>query len=260
LGRTNPGHFPAGDALIDTFVYRYNVDGIGSTVGETGSDCTLNRKVSGARMKGIWSGFVIMGTVAVCGVFVYEHYPVAERIVIDSPEYRVVESTKPRKVLESIRIDGKTVEVGVVAYDTVRQPVRTAAVHETVTAVSRQEMLTYWAIVGILTIVGLYAATTYVLWLRDKWNRRDTKDAEDTKKRFDDLVKICMSVLLTLLGSAGLTGGLGKPLPPATAHVPDNMPAPALIPAPSGDPDPAVKSVIEPSADVAQKKRQEASP
>jgi hypothetical protein len=45
----------------------------------------------------------------------------------------MVETTNPRKAVESITIDGKKVDVGVVAYDTVWRPVQLTASHEIVT-------------------------------------------------------------------------------------------------------------------------------
>lgn len=191
-------------------------------------------------MKAVGSAVVVLATLAVCGGLLYEHYPREQRHFISSPDYVMVQETKPRKVVQSLTIDGKKLDVEIVAYDTVERPVTMAKTQELITQVSKEEMLTYWLMVCILGVLGLYAIATFVFWVRDKWSRQEGKGTEDTKKRWDDLVKICISVLLTLLGSAGLTRESSRPPPVNVPHAASELPADS----------PAIPSSLEPSPRV----------
>jgi len=156
-------------------------------------------------MKSVGSLAMVVGTLIICGFFVYHHYPTASKVAV-APRIRLVESTHPRKVVQSITVDGKKVDVKIVANDTVYRPVQETAAREIVTQPSAMDTVRYWALVGALVVLGVYAVAVIGLWVRDKVSRRpESKDTEDTKKRFDELVRLCMAVLLTLFGSADLS-------------------------------------------------------
>jgi hypothetical protein len=174
------------------------------------------RKASGERMKSVASIAAIVTALAVCGVFLYQHYPVEERIVVNSPEYQTVESTTPRKVVESITIDGKTVEVGLIAHDTVRRQVELTASHELITQPDWMNTLKCCVLVGVVVYLGVYAAFVMFLWGRDKLQRRETKDTEDNKNRLSELGRLGGVILLTLFG--GSADFSHRPINPTQAN------------------------------------------
>lgn len=197
-------------------------------------------------MKAVGSLAIILATVAACGMFVYQHYPAATKAVVNSAEYRMVESTYPRKVVESITIDGKKVDVGIVAYDRVQRPVRLTASHEIVTQANSMDMLRYWVIVAVIVGLGVYGVFVFCLWARDKLARRETKDTEDTRQRLSEIGRLCTAVALTLFGSVGLDNHPAEPthanafqestvgIPPPPAEIPSEpatLPPPAIHPA-----------------------------
>jgi hypothetical protein len=210
-------------------------------------------------MKSVASIAAIVTALAACGVFLYQHYPVEESIVINSPQYQMVESTTPRKVVESITIDGKTVEVGVVADDTVRQQVELAGFHETITQPDWMNTLKCCVLVGVVVYLGVYAAFVMFLWGRDKLQRRETKDTEDNKNRLSELGRLGGVILLTLFGgSADFSHRPSHPPQANTSHdFPPGVPVidvtpPELKPAPA--PDTKVRSPLEKTKNDAEPK------
>jgi len=196
-------------------------------------------------MKAIGSLAIVVGTLLVCGIVLYQHYPTASKVEVP-PVFRLVESTYPRKVVQSITVDGKKVDVEILANDTVRQPVALTAGHEIVTQPTSMDTLRYWVLVAAIVALAVYGVFVFCLWARDKLARRETKDTEDTKQRLSEIGRLCTAVALTLFGSVGLDSHPIEPpqasalpdsavmMPPGAAGEPmpiPELPPPALAPA-----------------------------
>jgi hypothetical protein len=144
--------------------------------------------------------------------------------------------------MQSLSIDGKKVEVEVVAYDTSWEPVTLTAVHEIITQPSWMDTLKFIVLVGVVVYVGIYAGFVMVLWGRDKWQHRETKDTEDTRNRLSELGRLAGVMLLTLFGGSADFGqrparppvaGVSSATPPVSDIGDDTPPAPSAVDRPS---------------------------
>lgn len=203
-------------------------------------------------MKGVVSFFIVAATLLAGGIFLYQHRPTVPHAAVPDV-YHAVKAVRPRKVVQSIMIDGKKVEMEIVVNDTVEHLVRETATRTTVAEPNWMDTLRFYVVVGALAGLAVYAVATFGLWLRDKIKQRpESKDAEDTKRRFDEMIRLCIAVLVTLLTTGGLTPQINEPVSvPAPQYAPVMMDVPdAELGTPSDvDPVPAVRSLELPGTE-----------
>jgi hypothetical protein len=176
-------------------------------------------------MKAVVSFVIVTTTLLLCGVFLYQHVPTARTPAVPAT-YRVLTEAHPRKVVESVMINGNKVDMEIVVNDTVQHLVRETAVRERIVEPNWMDTLRFWVVCGALVGLAVYAIATFSLWLRDKINQRpESKDAEDTKRRFDEMIRLCTAVLVTLFTTGGLNPQVSEPPPVnAVVHNPVGMP------------------------------------
>jgi hypothetical protein len=163
-------------------------------------------------MKAIGSLIMVVATVIVCGVFLYQHAPNARRIPVPG-KVRLMAEVRPRKVTQSVAVDGKKVDVEVIANDTVYREVREVTAASVVIEPNATESLKYWVLVFCIAALAVYGTFVFCLWARDKWSRLEGKDTDDMNRRLSEIGKLCGAVVLTLFG----VGDLSKP-PVSSQH------------------------------------------
>jgi hypothetical protein len=155
-------------------------------------------------MKAVGSLIMVVATVIVCGVFLYQHAPNARRIPVPG-KVRLVAEVRPRKVMQSVAVDGRKVDLEVIANDTVYHEVREAAAASVVTQPNAMESLKYGVLVGCIIALAVYGVFVFCLWARDKWARIEGKGTDDTNRRLSEIGKLCGAVVLTLFGVGDLS-------------------------------------------------------
>jgi hypothetical protein len=135
-------------------------------------------------------------------------------------------------------IDGKKVDMEIVVTDTVEHLIKETATRTDPLEPNWMDTLRFCVVVSALVGLGVYAVATFGLWLWDKIKQRpESKDAEDTKRRFDEMIRLCIAVLVTLLTTGGLNPHINEPVSvpaPQHASVMTDMP----------DADPAIPSSV----------------
>jgi hypothetical protein len=194
-------------------------------------------------MKAVVSFLVVAATLFFGGVFLYEHAPTAHRHAMPVG-VRVLTDVRPRKVVQSIMIDGKKVDMEIVVNDTVQREVQETATRDGAAEPNWMDKLRFWVVVFALGGLGVYAVATFGLWLRDKIKQRpESKDTEDTKRRFDEMIRLCTAVLVTLLTTGGLNPHINEPVAAPTPHY-----APVTMDELNADP--TIPSFVPPPAET----------
>jgi hypothetical protein len=213
-------------------------------------------------MKALVACFVIAATLFFGGVFLYEHAPTHHSRAVPGG-VRVVEELWPRKVLKTITKDGKPFDMEIMVNDTIKREVRETASRTVTAEPNWMDGLRFWVVVAALVGLGVYAIAVFGLWLRDKIKQRpDSKDTEDTKRRFDEMIRLCAAVLVTLLTTGGLNphitdtpvaaisksqpGDMTVPGPETDSSVPSYAPPPLPAETPSEPAKPEGKSSSAP--------------
>jgi hypothetical protein len=190
-------------------------------------------------MKGIVSFVIIAATLLIGSIFLYQHRPTDHHPAVPDVFHTLTE-VRPRKVVQSIMLDGKKVDMEIVVNDTVERLIRETATRTNLGEPNWMDMLRFYVVVGALFGLGIYSLAVFCLWFRDKIKQRaESKDTEDTKRRFDEMIRVCTSVLVTLLTTGGLTPHINEPV---------SVPAPqyALVTMDVPDADPIIPSNIGP--------------